>query len=83
MKITRKITKTVKEFYEIENGGTFLIGDTPYMKVDTCDAEIECDCCDRIMELEYYAVNLVTGELREVPRFNTYELCECEVIVDR
>lgn len=83
MKITRKITKTVKEFCEIEKGTTFLIGDTPYMKVDTDDVEIECGDCDALMELEDYAVNLITGELRQVHRFNAYELCECEVIVDR
>lgn len=83
MKITRKITKTVKEFYEIEKGETFLIGDTPYMKVDTDDVEIECDRCDSMIEIEDYAVNLITGELTALYRFSPYELCECEVIIDR
>lgn len=83
MKVTRKLTKTVKEFHEIEVGETFLIGDTPYLKVDTDDVEIECDRCDAIIEVEDFAVNLITGELTAIYRFSTYELCECELIVDR
>lgn len=83
MKITRKTVKIVKEFHEIEKGETFLIGDTPYMKVDTDDFEIECDRCDAMIEVEDFAVNLITGELITIYRFNAYELCECEVIVDR
>ena len=83
MKITRKITKTVKEFYEIEKGETFLIGDTPYMKVDTCDAEIECDRCEDLVTLDSsYAVNLETGEFVEFRPYQDFEICECEVIVN-
>ena len=36
------------------------------MKVDTDDVEVECDRCDALLELEDYAINLVTGELRQV-----------------
>lgn len=83
MKVTRKTVKIVKEFHEIEVGETFLIGDTPYLKVDTNDIEIECDRCDSLIEIEDYAVNLTSGELTAIYRYNSYELCECELIVDR
>ncbi len=84
MKVTRKTITVEKEFSDISFGETFLCDGEVYMKVNCLDIEIECDRCEDLVTLDSsYAVNLETGEFVEFRPYHDFEICECELIVDR
>ena len=84
MKITRKITKIEKEFSDIGFGETFLCDGEVYMKVNCLDIELKCDRCEDLICLDSsYAVNLETSKFVEFRPYHDFEICECEVVVDR
>lgn len=83
MKINKEPNQNFKYFSCLRYGEVFFMGDELYMKISHEEIKpIECDDCHCLLELEDYgdyAVNIVTGIVRNFEPGDRFESCECEV----
>ena len=84
MRVNKTERADLVPFWGLSYGDTFFIGEDIYLKISHRDCRnVDCEEYNSSINIYedggHYAVNLASGEVRDIERNDKFEPCVCEV----